>query len=180
MRCEGESSSGRLAHEPAPVPPGHVAAPDPPAVCWFYRTGGPDGCGRSRTPMGVRGPGWQLGASFPQGHVASPDPSPSEEQARVRWPGEVRAGPVGPAAPPFTTWLRITTRALPCCSRSGYPCYRVPTVAPGPTSGEVRTRRWGHYCDLVLHNLKPLTAGVLTGFDYPSGCLLPHYIATAY
>ena len=39
----------------------------------------------------------------------------------------------------------MTTRVLPCCSRSRYPCYRVPTVATGPTSGEVRTRRWGHY-----------------------------------
>ena len=32
MRWVGESSSGRLAHEPTPVPPGHVAAPDPRAV----------------------------------------------------------------------------------------------------------------------------------------------------
>ena len=45
----------------------------PPAVCWFYRVGGPDGHGRSRTPMGVRGLGCQLGASLPQGHVSSPD-----------------------------------------------------------------------------------------------------------
>ena len=28
MLWVGESSSRRLAHEPAPVPPGHVAAPD--------------------------------------------------------------------------------------------------------------------------------------------------------
>ena len=32
MRWVGESSSGRLAHEPTPVPPGHVAVPDPHAV----------------------------------------------------------------------------------------------------------------------------------------------------
>ena len=30
MRWEGESSSGRLTLEPAPVPLGYVAAPDPP------------------------------------------------------------------------------------------------------------------------------------------------------
>ena len=46
--------------------------------------------------MGVRGLGCQLGASLPQGHVASPDPSPSKERVRGRWPGEVRAGPMGP------------------------------------------------------------------------------------
>ena len=37
------------------VPPGHAAGPDPPVVCWFYRVGGPDGRGRSRTPMGGSG-----------------------------------------------------------------------------------------------------------------------------
>jgi len=46
--------------------------------------------------------------------------------------------------------------------------------------GEVRTHRWGHFCDLALYSLKLLSAGVLTGFDYPSGWLLPHHIATAY
>ena len=46
---------------PCYVPPGHVAGPDPPALCWFYRVGGPDGRGRSRTPMG--GPGPRLSAS---------------------------------------------------------------------------------------------------------------------
>ena len=53
-------------------------------------------------------------------------------------------------------------------------------IGPGPTSGEVRTRRWGHYYDLPLHSLKLPTAGALTGFDHLSGCLLPHRIATAY
>jgi len=48
-------------------------------------------------PYGGSEASWQLGASFPQGHVASPDPSPSGERARGRWPGEVRAGPVGPS-----------------------------------------------------------------------------------
>jgi hypothetical protein len=28
--------------------------------------------------------------------------------------------------------------------RRRYPCPYVPTEAPGPTSGEERTRRWGH------------------------------------
>jgi len=47
----------------------------------------------------------------------------------------------------------MTTRVLPCCSRSGCPCYRVQTVAPGPTSGEVRTRGWGHHHDVFPRNL---------------------------
>jgi len=38
-------------------------------------------------------------------------------------------------------------------SRSGYPSYRVPTVAPGPTSGEVTNLQVGHNRDLVLSNL---------------------------
>ena len=54
------------------------------------------GAGGPGPLRGVRGPGWQLGASFPQGHVASPDSSPSRERVRGRWPGEVRDGPVGP------------------------------------------------------------------------------------
>ena len=29
-------------------------------------------------------------------------------------------------------------------------------MAPGPTSGEVRTRRWGHYRDVFWHNLAVL------------------------
>ena len=45
---------------------------------------------------GVRALGCWLWASPPQGHVASPDPSQSGERVRGRWPGEVRALPVGP------------------------------------------------------------------------------------
>ena len=44
------------------VRPGHAAGPDPLVVRWFYRVGGPDGHGRSRTPMGG-GPGPRLSAS---------------------------------------------------------------------------------------------------------------------
>ena len=102
------------------------------------------------------------------------------ETVRGRWPGEEKAWPVGPSYSVPPVQLRITTRVLPCRSMSGYPCYRVPTVAPGPTLGEVRTHRWGHYCDLASYRLKLLTARVLTGLDHPSGCLLPHHIATAY
>ena len=35
------------------------------------------------------------------GHVASPDPSQSWGRVRGRWPGEVGAWPMGPAAPPL-------------------------------------------------------------------------------
>ena len=81
----GEPSSGRLAPEPVSAPAGHVAAPDPLVVCWFYRVGGPG-------PLwGLRGLCCQLGASLPLGHVASPDPSPHGERVRGCWPGEARA-----------------------------------------------------------------------------------------
>ena len=46
---------------------------------------------------------------------------------RGRWPGEGKAWPVGPGYSVFPAQLRITTRVLPCCSKSEYPCYRVPT-----------------------------------------------------
>ena len=49
MRWVGESSCGRLAHDPAP--PGHVAAPDP------YMVRG------VRTGAGGPGPYWGSGAS---------------------------------------------------------------------------------------------------------------------
>jgi len=79
---------------------------------------------------------------------------------RGRWPGEGKAWPVGPGYSVSPAQLRITTRVLLCCSKSGYPCCRVPTVAPGPTSGEVRAHRWGHFCDLALYSLKLLSAGL--------------------
>ena len=63
IQCGGWASLPAESARTSPryVPPGHVAGPDPPAVCWFYRVGGPDGRGRSRTPMG--GPGPRLSAS---------------------------------------------------------------------------------------------------------------------
>src|SRR4029078_10831061 len=97
-------------------------------------------------------------------------PIPRRGMARGRCPGEGKAWPVGPGYSVFPAQLRINTRVLPCRSKSRYPCYRVPTVAPGPTLGEVRTHRWGHYCNLASYSLKLRTAGVLTGFDHPSGC----------
>ena len=39
---------------------------------------------------------------------------------------------------------------MPRLSKRGYPGPGVPTVAPGPTLGEVRTRGWGHYRDALL------------------------------
>ena len=44
-------------------------------------------------------------------------------------------------------------KALALTQQEGYPNPGVPTVAPGPTSGEVRTRGWGHYRDVFLRNL---------------------------
>ena len=75
MQWARESSSGRLALEP--VPSGHVAAPDP----YVEKKGGPGGRRRSRTPMGVRGPGRQLGSSLPTigsfGQVPTKGPRPN-------------------------------------------------------------------------------------------------------
>ena len=114
--------------------------------------------------------------------MASPDPSPGGERSGAVGLVREMPGPWDLATPSFHAVTDNYTgpALLPCCSKSGYPCYRVPTVAPGPTLGEVRTHRWGHFCDLALYSLKLLSAGVLTGFDYPSGWLLPHHIATAY
>ena len=169
MRWVGESLCGRPAHDPAPS--GHVAVPDPYTVR-VVRTGagGPGGPGL----------GGQLGASLLLETRGVSGPIPRRGTVRGRWPGEEKAWPMGPGYSVLPVQLRITTRVLSCCGKSGYPCYRVPTVAPGPTLGEVRTRRWGHYRDLALHSLKLPTAGDLTGLDHPLGRLLPHHISTAY
>ena len=77
------------------MPTEHVVPPDPPR--WYVsstRVGGPDG--REKVPDPYRDLGGWLGASLPRGHVASPDPSQNGERIWGRWPGEVRACPVGP------------------------------------------------------------------------------------
>ena len=94
----------------------------------LHGEGSPDGRRRSRTPLGVRGLGGRLGASLPWRHVAPPDPSSARGTVRGRWPGEGKAWPVGPGYSVFPAQLRITTRVLPHCSKSVYPCYRVPTT----------------------------------------------------
>ena len=171
MRWVGESLCGRLAQDPAPS--GHVAVPDP-CMVRVVRTG-----------AGGPGPLWGSGPrrsarSFPSLETRGvTGPILMRGMVRGRWLGEGKAWPVGPGYSVLLVQLRITTQVLPSCRKSGYPCYRVPTVAPGPTLGEVRTHRWGHFCYLALFSLKLLSAGVLTGFDYPSGWLLPHHIATA-
>ena len=53
---------------------------------------------------------------------------------RGRWPGEGKAWPVGPGYSVSPAQLRITTRVLLCCSKSGYPCCRVPTVTIRPSN----------------------------------------------
>ena len=126
----------------------------------LHGEGSPDGRRRSRTPLGVRGFGGQLGASLPWRHVAPPDPSSGGERSGAVGLVREKAWPVGPGYSVSPAQLRITTRVLPYCSKSGYPCCRVPTVAPGPTLGEVRAHRWGHFCDLALYSLKLLSAGL--------------------
>ena len=122
MRWVGESS----AHDP--VPPGHVAAPDP------YMVRG------VRTGAGGPGPLWGSAASA----VSSELPflrvtwrhrtHPQAGYGPGRWPGEGKAWPVGPGYSVLPVQLRITTQVLPCCSRSGYPCYRVPTLVTAPNN----------------------------------------------
>ena len=55
-------------------------------------------------------------------------PIPRRGTVRGRWPGEGNAWPMGPGYSVLPVQLWITTRVLPCRSKSGYPCYRVPTV----------------------------------------------------
>ena len=143
MRWVGESPSGRLA--PAPASAGHVAPSDPAlAVYWFYarRSSG-------RT-WGGPGPIWgsepsAVGVELPllRDTWRHRTRSQSREQVRGRWPGEVRAGPWDPAAPP----LRAVGVGIPAIGYRQWP--------PSPPQERLRTRRWGHYCDLALHNLKP-------------------------
>ena len=47
----------------------------------LHGEGSPDGRRKSRTPLGVRGLGGQLGASLPWRHVAPPDPSSGGERS---------------------------------------------------------------------------------------------------
>ena len=85
-------------------------------------------------PWGVRGLGCQLGASLPQGYVASPDPSPSRERVRGRWPGEVRACPVGPGC---SALYRVVTDdyAGPALLQVGIPTIEYRQWLPGPPRG---------------------------------------------
>jgi hypothetical protein len=74
MRWEGDSSSGRLTLEPAPVPLGHVAAPGPPGGMLVPLHGKSGWVREVPDPYGgSEAPAYQFGAFFPQGHVASPD-----------------------------------------------------------------------------------------------------------
>ena len=68
----------------------------------------------------------------------------------ARVPEEEDSGPQGSGC---LDVVKDNFKALPRHSKRGYPSPGVPTVAPEPTSGEVRTRRWGHYCDVSLRNL---------------------------
>ena len=129
MRWVGESSSGRLA--PAPALAGHVAFPDPAwAERWRLRLGGPGDTWRSRSHQGRSVPP-AAGAEHPSSrdtwrHRTLPRAGGgSGAVGLVRWSPDNR----GPAAQLLGAQLRITTRVLPFCSRSRYPCYRVPTVS---------------------------------------------------
>ena len=129
---------------------GHVAAPDPPGgVSVFSLLRGPDSMWGSGTPWGVRGPRpfWS-GALSSLGHVVTPDLSRAGS----------RSGAIGPVRWSWTPGTRLLSslehsngELLESCHRKrGYPSPEVPTVTPGPTLGEVRTRRWGHYHDAML------------------------------
>ena len=129
MRWVGESSGGRLVPAPALAVVGHVAALDPSwAECWRVRLGGSGDTWRSRSHQGRSVPP-AAGAEHPSSgdmwrHRTLPRAGGgSGAVGLVRWSPDSR----GPAAQLLGTQLRITTRILPSCSRSRYPCYRVPT-----------------------------------------------------
>jgi len=130
MRWVGESSGGRLAPAPALAVVGHVAAPDPSwAECWRVRLGGPGDTWRSRSHQGRSVPP-AAGAEHPSSgdtwrHRTLPRAGGgSGVVGLVRWSPDSS----GPAAQLLGAQLQITTRVLPSCSRSRYPCYRVPTI----------------------------------------------------
>ena len=106
--------------------------------------GGPDLLERSGTP------GCSGCAPAHPGTRGAPRPVPAG--GRVRDCCWVNRAP-DRRGPAVWTQSRVTTRLLPRHSKRGYPNPGVPTVAPGPTSGEVRTRGWGHYRDVLLRNL---------------------------
>ena len=83
------------------------------------------------------------------GHVVSPDLSQPWDGSGPLL-GEQDSGPQGFGC---LDVVKDNTRLLPRHSKRGYPSPGVPTVAPGPTSGEVQTRGWGHYRDVFLRNL---------------------------
>ena len=85
--------------------------------------------------MNVGGPGPLWGSeprlsarSFPSLETRGVSgPIPRRGTVRGRWPGEGKTWPVGLGYSVLPAQLRITTRVLPCCSKSEYLCYRVPT-----------------------------------------------------
>ena len=101
--------------------------------------GGPDLLERSGTP------GCSGRAPAHPGTRGAPRPVPAG--GRVRDCCWVNRAP-DRRGPAVWTQSRVTTRLLSRHSKRGYPSPGVPTVAPGPTLGEVRTRRWGHYRDV--------------------------------
>ena len=139
----GESSGERLAPAPALAVMGHVAAPDPSwAECWRVRLEGPGDTWRSRSHQGRSVPP-AAGAEHPSsGDTWRPRTLPragggSGAVGLVRWSLDSR----GPAAQLHGAQLRITTRVLPSCSRSRYPCYMVPTgtkssISSGSNGGQ--------------------------------------------
>jgi len=179
MRWVSESSSGSLA----------------PADTWRLRTSPRRDAGSLRTG----GSGWYVGVRDP---VGGPRPQAVNAECSLLWDtwhhrtlpragnGSGAVGRVrwaldrgGPAAQPFSAQLRITTRVLPRHSKRGYPGPGVPTVAPGPTSGEVRTRRWGHYRDVFRRNLvAPARCSIAAGvcLALPIDRLSPQHASTAY
>ena len=101
-----------------------------PRDTWRFRTptwcGRPDGRRRSRTPMGVRASAVSSELPFLRDTWRLwTHPQAGNGPGSLAWWG--KAWPVGPGYSVFPAQLRITTRILPCRSKSGYPCYRIPT-----------------------------------------------------
>jgi hypothetical protein len=125
--------------------PGHVSAPDP---CLCRGPPRPGTLLRSEPRSGGPGihsgdPACLLGSSGLVPHrgpvflCGGPDPT---VLPRMYYPSSPRgalmpAHVVGSGAALRVTWRCRTGVASSYC-RSGYPCFKVPTVAPGPTSRE--------------------------------------------
>jgi hypothetical protein len=153
--CHGPQAAGLRLSGKWRARPTHVSAPDPCTHQGPSRSGtllefGPTRRLRTCMYIGVRCPSvgirtyWVWCLSLPRGAL---------------WPAHL----VGSG-----TVLRVARRrrmgAVSSCCRRGYPCFRVPTVAPGPASGEDASLQVGPESDWRLDRcFRAHVAAITTG-----------------